>query len=228
MCGRYNLRLTPTELQEFFDLFRKPDDYEIRYNIPPTAMVPVIRQTDEGRVAFLHKWGLMPSWADPKDAYKMINARSETITEKPAYRNAFKKRRCLVPISGFFEWQKITTKNKQPWYITGKGDTPLAIAGIYESVKKDDGVVDSVSVITTGPNELMEQLHDRMPVFLGREQWDLWLDPDVPAETLLPLLCPCPSEWLTAWMVSDYVNKVGHEGPKCIEKISKGLFDAAV
>ena len=110
MCGRYNLRLTSAELQEFFDLMREPDPFPIRYNVAPTQTVLAIRQQERGRVAVPHHWGLIHSWSDPKKAAGMINARGETVAEKPAYRSAFKNRRCLVPVSGFYEWQLVGPK----------------------------------------------------------------------------------------------------------------------
>ncbi len=221
MCGRFNLRLTPTELQEFFDLMREPDPFPIRYNIAPTTTVLAIRQQDGGRVALPHKWGLVTSWSEPRKAGGMINARGETVAEKSAFRSAFKKRRCLVPISGFYEWQLVGPKLKQPWHITRVNRQPMAISGIYEVCDRSDiGHVESCCMITTEPNEVMAQFHDRMPVILDRADWDVWLDPQVPPDALQSLIRPCPAEWITAEKVNPVVNKAGNETPDCIQPMA--------
>ncbi len=228
MCGRFNIRATPTELQEYFDLLREPDPYPIRYNVAPTQTILAIRQTDEGRVALPHHWGLILSWSDPKKAGRMINARGETVAEKPAYRSAFKKRRCLIPVSGFYEWEQISSKQKQPWHITRQDRDPIAIASLFEVCERTDlGHTESCCLITTDPNEVMAQFHDRMPVILGRSDWDVWLDPDVPADALQSLIRPCPAEWITAERVNPIVNNARNETPDCIKPADRGLFDEA-
>jgi putative SOS response-associated peptidase YedK len=184
MCGRFTNCLTPAELQRFFDLFRA-DDFKPRYNIAPTQNVPVIRLDADGhRVANNLRWGLIPFWAESKAiGSKMINCRSETAPTKPAFKRAFKERRCIVPASGFFEWQEVPgQKQTQPYYLTLKSGNPAAFAGLWESWRDPEDEaerLETFTILTTTATDVIGEVHDRMPITLDREVWPVWLDPNV-------------------------------------------------
>ena len=226
MCGRFTLR-TPTNLlvQQF--LLDTAPELPLRYNIAPTQDVAVVRKTEElpERNLVLLKWGLIPSWAkDAKMGARMINARGETVAEKPSFRAAFKRRRCLVLADGYYEWQK-DGKRKQAVYITMDDERPFAFAGLWEYWDRaGEGPLESCTIITTNSNDLTADIHDRMPVILSDDNYDLWLDPELQdKEPLLPLLEPYPSDEMKVTRVGDYVNKASHEGPECIAA-EKSLF----
>lgn len=218
MCGRFELTIQPQILQEYFDLLRLPD-FPLRYNIPPTTHIVTIRVEDGQRIGTECKWGLVPAWSqDSKRSASMINARSETVVEKPSFRTAIKKRRCLIPMTGFYEWFRIDEKPKQAWHISMANGNPLAVAGLWEVWH--DGQADRIEsccVITTDANASMAPIHDRMPCLLARDEWDAWLDPDIqdPA-AMAALLRPCPDDWLKTKQVSNYVNSVKNQGPECV------------
>lgn len=222
MCGRFTL-LTPGEsLAGQFELPAVPP-LAPRYNIAPTQPVAAVRVNDAGKKELTHlHWGLIPAWAkDPGMGARMINARSETVTEKPAFRAAFKYRRCLIPADGFYEWQKLNGK-KQPMYIMAQDGGVLAIAGIWERWMSPDGSeIESCSLLTTSPNELLQPIHDRMPVIIAPADYDAWLDPKVQqAEMLQPLLRPYPAALMTAYPVSPLVNSPFNDTPDCIRPVS--------
>lgn len=224
MCGRIKLRATPAELQEFFDLFREPV-WSPRYNLGPMQQMLVVRQKEAGRVADSVQWGLVPVWAkDPKIGSKMINARGETVADKPSFRSAFIRRRCLIPASGFYEWQQLDSKTKQPWNIVRSDGLPLVFAGLWEQWKSPLGeVLESCTIITTEANQFMAEIHDRMPVILGKECWDAWLDCEGDdSSSLHALLVPCPNDWLMRTAVSTYVNNIRNESPMCIQPLATG------
>ena len=229
MCGRFTIYPTPTELQEFFDLFRT-DDFAPRYNVAPTQTVPIIRHDDDGhRVGNLLRWGLIPPWANSAaEGAKMINCRSESAATKPAFRRAFKERRCLVPASGFYEWQAAGNKSTQPWYLSLKSGNPAAFAGLWESWHDADGQrVESFTILTTSADDFMGEVHERMPITLDREVWPVWLDPDVQeVDALQSLLVPSLAEWQRV-PVSSFVNSVKHDSPECIKPVrpKRTLFD---
>ncbi len=179
---------------------------------PPTGALPP-------RELALARWGLVPFWAkDLAIGNRMINARGETVAGKPAFRAAFRKRRCLVPADGFFEWQK-TADGKQPWYIRDAGGEPMALAGLWELWDPPDGgePLASCTIITTGANEFMRPLHDRMPVILDAPAREAWLAPDATPEQLEPLLVPAPDGILEAWPVSRRVNSPFNEDSSLVE-----------
>jgi putative SOS response-associated peptidase YedK len=218
MCGRFALLATGTEIAETFALSETPQ-LAPRYNIAPTQPVAAIRlHPHSGQREWTHlHWGLIPSWAkDPKMAARMINARSETAVEKPAFRAAFKRRRCLIPASGFYEWQK-TGSSKQPMYIHPT-DAPLfALAGLWETWQiPGGGELDSCTILTTTPNSFMQTIHDRMPVILEPADFDMWLEPGLRPEDSLHLLRPFPPEKMAAYPVSTFVNSPRNDGPDCI------------
>jgi putative SOS response-associated peptidase YedK len=210
------------EIATAFDL---PDQPELpfRYNIAPTQEVAAVRmEPDSGQreLGLLH-WGLIPSWAkDKKIASKLINARAETVAEKPSFRSAFTKRRCLILADGFYEWQKLEGGKKQPHYIHRQDDMPFAFAGLWESWNGEGEAVESCTIITTSANEVMQPLHDRMPVILSGKDYDLWLDPAFKDKAALQeLLKPCPVDWLEAYPVSTRVNSPKHDEAACLERV---------
>lgn len=222
MCGRYVFDADGNVIAYVYGVPRsRLDDLERRYNVAPTTKVPIIRQDEEGRRVDLVRWGLIPFWAkDAKISYSLINARGETLAEKPSFREAFKRRRCLVPaFYGFFEWQKVPgTKVKQPYYITLQSGEPMTFAGLWESWRSPEGeVIESCTIATTEANEMVAKLHDRMPVILAKEDWDTWLDPQSDKETLLARIRPYPADEMRAWPVSTRVNKATEDSPALIE-----------
>ncbi len=223
MCGRFTLHASPSLLAELFDLPAEPY-LAPRYNIAPTQPVAVVRVQgpETAREWALVHWGLIPSWSkDPSIGARMINARAETVEEKPAFRAAFRRRRCLIPADGFYEWRSMG-KGKQPYYITMEDRLPFAFAGLWETWTGPDGsALDSCTILTTDPNELMATLHNRMPVILDPEDYALWLGAggDTPKDQmgeLVNLLRPFPAELMTAHPVSKYVNSPMNEGEECI------------
>ena len=219
MCGRYTLRSSPQAVAKAFQLSDVPD-FSPRYNIAPTQQVLTIRQRDGARQASFMHWGLIPSWADdPSIGNRMINARAESVADKPSFRSAFKRGRCLIVADGFYEWQK-TGNAKQPFYIRLKQERPFAFAGLAEYWHRGEQTIDSCTIITTDANELMADIHNRMPVILAPEDYDQWLDPQVQdKEKLLTLLRPYPADELTAHPVSTLVNSPRNENPACIEPL---------
>lgn len=236
MCGRFTLTASPEAVQAHFQL---PDAPQLapRYNIAPTQPVAIVRPSSnrETREWAHVQWGLIPSWAkDPSIGARMINARSETAAEKPSFRAAFKRRRCLVPTTGFYEWKKMG-KRKQPFHITvetapngSDADGPLfAIAGLWEYWEGADGsALETCTLLTTAANEAVSSLHNRMPVIVAPDEYDVWLgetvdnpeDPTYLAE-LQHLLRPYPPEKTHFYPVSTYVNNAMHEGPECVQAV---------
>jgi putative SOS response-associated peptidase YedK len=216
MCGRFVLKATPAELITHFGL-DECVDLKPRYNIPPGTEIAAIRQSPEGkRVLHQLKWGLVPHWAkDPGIGSKLNNARGESVAEKPSFREAFKRRRCLIPADGFYEW-KAEGKLKQPYYISLP--EPFAMAGLWESWKAPDGsILRTCCVITTGPNAVMEPIHDRMPVIIAPENWGRWLS--APVEEVAELVRPYPADSMLAWPVSRRVSKTVEDDTGLIEAI---------
>jgi putative SOS response-associated peptidase YedK len=220
MCGRFRL----VRLAEFTDLFPwigPPDaDAPPRYNIAPTQSVAVVVNLPEPKIDYFH-WGLIPSWAkDPSIGSRMINARAETLSEKPAFRTALRRRRCLIPADGFYEWKRNADgKTKTPMHIQMKNGRPFAFAGLWETWHDPGGsAVQSCTIITTEPNELMKDIHDRMPAIVREEQYRAWLDPkEKAAEEVLPLLGPYPAGEMEAFAVSKTVNNPKNETAACLE-----------
>jgi putative SOS response-associated peptidase YedK len=218
MCGRFNLFTNPRLFAEVLAVARTfDDDWGPAYNIAPTQKVLCIRDADE-REFFKAKWGLIPSWAkDAKIGSSCINARVETVDTKPAFRSAFKKRRCLVMADGFYEWRKT---DKQPHYISLKSGDQMAFAGLWETWKSPEGPVESCTICTTDAHDMMGQLHDRMPVILPRATIDHWLDPAVSdPDELKPMLKQFPGEEMQSWAVGKAVGNVRNQGPSLMEPI---------
>ena len=234
MCGRFVSSSPPDQLAKYFDVEALGESLlDPNYNVAPTNDVyAVLESGGVRRMEPLH-WGLVPFWAkELKIGNRMINARSETAATKNAFRSAFKKRRCIVPADGFFEWQKIEgSKTKQPYYIHRRDEEPLAFAGLWEVWRGPDRdwdePVTSCTILTTSANETMEKIHDRMPVILPPSAYDQWLDrDDDDVETLGKLLIPAPPSLLTMHTVATDVNKVQNKGPELIEHVDPSSGDA--
>lgn len=221
MCGRFTLTVSPNTLSNLFNT-EWSSPFKPRYNIAPTQQVPVVRSSPEDNSLHIDllKWGLIPSWAkDPSIGSHMINARSETLEEKPSFRTAFKHRRCIIPASGFYEWQMVD-KRKQPYYISMNNNIPMLFAGLWDHWKAPDGtVIESCSIISTSSNEIISSLHDRMPVILPEHDINAWLHSSTTADELKSLLKPCPSDLMQLYPVSNVVNSPKNDSPECIQPI---------
>jgi len=233
MCGRYRLSRRKQILAEHFEANPFDDEWEPRYNIAPTQAVPVIRQhpKEPQRVLSLMRWGLIPSWSkDVSGSASMINARSETAAEKPAFRDPMKFRRCLVPADGFYEWWR-TGSIKQPFCFEVNEGELFAFAGLWDGWKNAEGQwIKTCSILTTLPNAVAATVHDRMPVILNRERYDLWLDPGVQnIAEITELLKPYDARMMRAYPVSPRINHVANDDQECsraVEQsdIQSGLF----
>jgi len=224
MCGRYTLTVDLDQIAEEFGLVEVRDIMpNPRYNIAPTQHVPVVRSCDGKRSLDLLRWGLIPSWAKDADiGNRMINARGETAAEKPAFRGAFKKRRCLVPATGFYEWKKGAAKGpKQPYHIHRKDDRPFAFAGLWESwTDPDDASVETFTILTTDANATLRPLHHRMPVILPRDAYDAWLTAGADeVDDVKALLRPFDENALAATPVDTRVNSPRHDDPACLAPV---------
>ena len=220
MCGRFTLAADPTNFIRFLLEYDTSDTFAPRYNIAPTQPVAVVPNNGAAKIEFF-RWGLIPPWAkDPKIGNRMINARAETLAEKPSFRNAYKRRRCLVLADGYYEWRKEPDGGaKTPFYIRMASEKPFAFAGLWEAWRPIGEVelVLSCSIITCSANELLEPIHHRMPVILDHEAYDLWLDSvERSPATLNHLLAPYPAEEMTAFAVSRLVNQPKNDSPECI------------
>ena len=222
MCGRFSQAQIAELDREIFKVLSAPA-FEPRYNLAPTDDAAVVRASGSGgRELAPLRWGLIPSWAkDPAIGNRMINARAETLAEKPAFRDAYRMRRCLVPADGFYEWQKLPS-GKQPYYVRVDGGGIFAFAGLWERWwdRATGNERETFTIITTEPNELLAPIHNRMPVIVGPYDYDRWLDPENESTAdLADLLAPFPPERMSAYPVSRYVNKPGNEGHECVEPI---------
>lgn len=220
MCGRYTVTVSGRLLAELFELDAEPR-FAPRYNVAPTQQVPVVRLGSNGGREWVEaRWGLVPSWAkDETIGARMVNARGETLAEKPSFRNAVKRRRCLLPADGFYEWRR-EGGGKQPYLIRFSDGRPFAFAGLWELWKAPGAEpLLSCTIVTTTPNEVVAPLHDRMPVILPRDLHREWLSPtELEATRLRELLVPCPPEGMDAFPVSRRVNNPGADDPACVER----------
>ncbi|MGR6034467.1 MAG: SOS response-associated peptidase [Candidatus Nitrosoglobus sp.] len=217
MCGRYVLHTSLEQIAAHFQL-QKTQKITPRFNISPSQEVPVIRGDSQHRELAMLRWGLIPSWAkEEKTRYNMINARAETITTKPAFRGAFRYRRCLIPADGFYEW-KSTASGKQPYYIRRHDGKVFAFAGLWEHWEREPNkFIDSCTIIVTDANDLIWPIHDRMPVILDPADYEAWLNPEnQDVRILMGLLKPYSSEKMEDYPVSLRVNSPKNEDPKCI------------
>jgi putative SOS response-associated peptidase YedK len=235
MCGRFVSASAPDDIAKYFDAAAPSEELPASYNVAPTTDIyAVVTHADGTRHLEVFRWGLVPAWAkDIKVGQRMINARSETLASKGAFKPAFSKgRRCLIPMDGFYEWQavpgRVTAKGKpakQPMYIQRLDGEPLAVAGLWEAWRDkasgaDEPWLHSATILTTSANETMEPVHDRMPVILPASAWDAWLDPaNNDVDALSKLLVPAPANLLTLHPVSTEVNKVANRGAELIEPV---------
>jgi putative SOS response-associated peptidase YedK len=225
MCGRYVIISTPQAIKALFSYGELPN-FPARYNVAPTQPVPIVRLVDGKRSFALMRWGMLPAWVkDPKTFPLLINARGESVLEKPAFRNAMRYRRCLVPNDGFYEWQPGATK--RPYFVRAKRDAngeaqPLAFAGLYETWTGPNGEeLDTVAIITTRANHALSAIHDRMPVFVPPQAFDLWLDcANVEADVAAALIAPAEDELLEAYEISTAVNRVTNDSAALLESAS--------
>lgn len=216
MCGRFNLLVAPAQLQQHFQLNRLRD-YEPRYNIAPGQKILSIVQLEDGSYKAVYLWwGLVPSWAKERNiGHRLINARAETIAEKPSFRAAFQKRRCLIAATGFYEWRQ-TDHGKQAYHIARPNRSLFALAGLWEHWEQGGETIYSCTIITTGANELIQPIHQRMPVILATDQYRTWLNPDSRQADLQQLLGIDSYDGLTVNPVSDWVNNPAHDDKNCL------------
>ena len=221
MCGRYSQTADLEELAGRFEFDGDWDAFERRYNIAPTQEVLTVVGSESRRAGFM-RWGLIPHWAkDPKIGSRMINARAETVAEKPSFRNALRRRRCLVLADGFYEWRRVG-KTKTPMRIVLRSGEPFAFAGLWETWRDPEGtVIPSCTIITTTPNDLLKPIHNRMPVILPKEVEDFWLDDSVDDPTALTsVLTSYPDDEMESYEVSSLVNSDANCGPEVIEQVA--------
>jgi putative SOS response-associated peptidase YedK len=222
MCGRFTLTVNPADLEDTFSNYSFPEKFAPRFNIAPTQPVLAIPNDDKYKADFF-LWGLIPMWAkDPSISSRLINARAETLAEKPAFRGSYRHKRCLILADGFYEWKSFSgKKTKTPYFIHMKNRRPFAIAGLWDHWESPDGSnINTCTIITTTPNELMESIHSRMPVILHTRDYAKWLDPSPQTpENLQPLLRPYPTDEMSAYAVSTLVNKASNDQPKLVVPI---------
>jgi len=233
MCGRFVSVSPPDEVARYFDALPPQGVLEPNWNVAPTDDAYVVLVDDGERRMAVHHWGLVPFWAkDPSVGSRMINARAEGLADKGAFKRAFRERRCLVPVDGFYEWQAVPgQKAKQPYFIHRRDDQPLAFAGLWETWRGAERARDdrlrSATIITTTANETMAPIHDRMPVVLPASDWDEWLDPDnADVDLLGRLLVPAPADLLVLRRVGSAVGNVRNDGPRLIEAVAPAEHDS--
>ena len=218
MCGRFVLEHSPEQLMKAYRLSSVPE-LSPRYNIAPRQQIAVVRQQNGGdRDLTSLQWGLIPSWSkDSAIGYKMINARSETVHEKPSFKQAFHARRCIIPVSGFYEWEK-RGKEKIPYYIHLRDGDIMSLAGLWERWTSPEGKgLETCTILTMAANSLVKKLHDRMPVILHRAEFEVWLDRDIDdVNRLTELFHPYPSDQLEMYVVASDVNSPTNDSPGCI------------
>jgi putative SOS response-associated peptidase YedK len=226
MCGRFIQKAERKIISEEFYVLEFIDEVVTSYNVAPGQTAGIIINRNDN-VYLQHRWGLGPSWAkDPKIGNRMINARSETVAQKPSFKAAFKNRRCLVPVDGFFEW-KHAERYKLPYFIHHRSQRPFSLAGLWETWKNPEGSpLCTFTIITTDANTALRTLHDRMPVVIPPEKRRLWLDPAADTHELSALLRPCDSSELLFYEVSRMVNSPNNNSPQCIVPVESDSADA--
>lgn len=233
MCGRFVSASPPDELANYFGAAEPDGGLEPNFNVAPTNEVYVVRAADGNRNLASLRWGLVPFWAkDLKIGSKMINARAETVAEKPAFRKAFQTRRCLIPADGFYEWAKVTgQKTKQPYFIHRPDGEPIVFAGMWErwkprledgkTVDEDAEVIETCTILTCEPNNTMATIHNRMPVLLAPGVWDDWLSEETPMDFVSSLMKPAPDDLLRLVPISTAVNNVRNKGEELIQPLDE-------
>jgi putative SOS response-associated peptidase YedK len=223
MCGRYAVTSAPEAIRALFGYAEQPN-FPPRYNIAPTQPIGIVRLVEGKRQFALVRWGLLPSWVkDPRSFSLLVNARGESLADKPAFKAAMKYRRCLVPADGFYEW-KATGTRKQPYYVHAKSGQPLAFAGLWETWTGPNGEeMETAAIVTTRVNRALADIHDRMPVVVSPDAFNLWLDcTNVDAETAASLVAPAPENLLEAYEVSTAVNRTANDNPDLIGRYTPG------
>jgi len=223
MCGRYAVTSAPEAIRALFGYAEQPN-FPPRYNIAPTQPIGIVRLVEGKRQFALVRWGLLPSWVkDPRSFSLLVNARGESLADKPAFKAAMKYRRCLVPADGFYEW-KATGTRKQPYYVHAKSGQPLAFAGLWEAWTGPNGEeMETAAIVTTRVNRALADIHDRMPVVVSPDTFNLWLDcTNVDAETAASLGAPAPENLLEAYEVSTAVNRTANDNPDLIGRYTPG------
>lgn len=222
MCGRFALYSDPFTLARRFQTDAL-QGLAPHYNVAPSQNIPIVRAANGVRQFSLARWGLVPHWAkDIKIGYSTFNARAETVAEKPAFRTAFRQKRCLIPADGFYEWQAIPdAKTKQPWFIALQNREPLAFAGLWARWQNAGGAaLESCTIIVTTANQIMKPIHERMPVIVAPDDWNAWLEPDTKdTRALRSLLKPYPPEDMAVWPVSTLVNNPRNDVKECLERL---------
>jgi putative SOS response-associated peptidase YedK len=221
MCGRYDSLIARHALTELFGVNRLPEsNFPPRYNIAPTQDIPIVRRAKDGeRELVVARWGLIPFWMKEKPKQPHINARAETVHKTPLFREAFEKRRCLIPATGFYEWEK-RANGRQPYRFRRRDLEPFAFAGLWEFNRNLGDAIVSATIIVTGANALVGAIHERMPVILFPEDHAAWLDPATPPDAARALLRPFPPALMEAYPVSRLVNSHENDGPELIEPIA--------
>lgn len=219
MCGRFTHRLSWSDLVGLYRLIAPAGgEMRPRYNVAPSQLVAIVRRrADGGRELVMARWGLIPAWSKgPDSRFSMINARTETVLEKPAYRDAFRRRRCLIPADGFYEWQKVAG-GRQPWHFALADGRPFSFAGLWELWNGRQGAVLSCAIIVGPANALVKPVHDRMPAIVDEADYDAWLDVDAfPAEAALTMLRPYPADRMKGCKVGTRVNRPENDDPDCL------------
>ncbi len=219
MCGRYVITSPPAAVRALFGYPEQPN-FPPRYNVAPTQPIPLVRLTDGKRAFALMRWGLLPGWVkDPKTFSLLVNARGESVLEKPAFRNAMRRRRCLIPADGFYEWRAgAAGAPKRPYFVRPKSSGPIAFAGLWETWTGPNGEeLDTAAIVTTRANRMLAAVHDGMPVIVAPEAFDLWLDcAKVDAMTAAALIAPAPESLLECYEISPAVNRVANNSAELI------------
>jgi putative SOS response-associated peptidase YedK len=219
MCGRFTLKTPAHVLREMFGVTELPG-FTPRYNIAPTQPAATVRLAEEERAWVPMRWGLIPFWArDAAIGNRMINARAETVANKPAFREPFERRRCLVPSDGFYEWQRVSARHKQPWFLHLADERPFAFAGLWDRWRPNPAEERTLSftIVTTAPNATVAPIHDRMPVILEEPDFDAWLSPETDPRELERLMAPIDASRIVTRPVSTLVNRPANDDPRCVE-----------
>src|SRR5258705_5938059 len=219
MCGRYLIITTPEAIRLFFQYPEQPN-FPARYNVAPTQPIPIVRLAEGRRQFALLRWGLIPAWVkDPRAFSLLINARGESVNDKPAFRNAMKRRRCLIPADGFYEW-KAEGSRRRPYVVRPKDGGPIAFAGLWESWMGPNGEeMETAAIVTTAASRSIAHIHDRMPVIVPPEAFDFWLDPNVDGEMAASVIAPARDALIEAYELSSAVNRTANDSALLIEPL---------